>query len=189
MPGTDSFIQSKLDSAKSAHAARLDRWNRITARRLPRWRTRRRRRALVVFQLLGAVMMVAASLFLRPDRDWVVTGLWLGGAVIGGVTVTVLRLFTGKMASGLGAMLDEREREWRNRIHYIGFQTLAVLMLVAMIHLLLIAKQPDAGYRGVMMISALLVFGGSMPTLVLAWQLPDDDPEDFAPSDEEDFDA
>ncbi|GAA1971357.1 hypothetical protein [Amycolatopsis minnesotensis] len=187
MPGTD--YQSKWDSAKAAHVARLDRWNGITVRRFPLWRTRRRRRALVALHLFGAAMMIAASLSLRPDRDWAVTGRWLGGAAIGAVTVTALRLLTGKMASGFGALLDEREREWRNRIHYTGFQTLAALMLVAMIYLLLIARQPGAGYRGAMMMSALLIFGGSVPTLVLGWQLPDDDPEDFARSDEGDPDA
>ncbi|WP_285476792.1 hypothetical protein [Amycolatopsis sp. NBRC 101858] len=49
-----------------------------------------------------------------------------------------------------------------------------------MIYCVVVADTADGGFRGAMMLSALLVTGTTIPTIVLGWSLPDDDPEDFA---------
>lgn len=179
----------KLHAMREAHSLNLERWHRITATRFPRWQTRRRRRAVVCLLVAGSLSMVVAALIPHRGDSALFLALWGGGGAVGLASIIALRLLTGRISTGFGTALDEREREWRDRIHHIGFQALISLMIVAMLYQLFTARQPDAGIRGATMLSALVVLGGSVPMLVLGWQLPDDDPEDFAPSHEEDFDA
>jgi hypothetical protein len=83
------------------------------------------------------------------------------------------------MSGSFSRLLDEREREWRHRVTYIGYQALSYLMLIAMFYSLFAAHTENGGVRGAMMLSALLVTGTTIPAVVLGWSLPDDDPEDF----------
>jgi hypothetical protein len=84
------------------------------------------------------------------------------------------------LAGTLSGILDEREREPGHRATCIGFQVLVYPMLAAMFYTVAIAEQHDAGFRAVFMMSVLLILGSSMPTIIVGWQLPDDDPEDLA---------
>jgi hypothetical protein len=149
------------------------------AQRLPGWRDRRHRRALAAV-LAGAdlVLIVSASMFTVAD-DWLYFGLWAGSILIGGTAFVLLRILTGLMSGGFSRLLDERDREWRHRVTYVGYQTLVGLMLVALLYSLFIAGTEHGGVRGAMMLSALLVTGTTVPPIVLGWTLPDDDPEDF----------
>ena len=52
-------------------------------------------------------------------------------------------------------------------------------MVVAMIYGIAVAHSEEGGVHGVMMLSALLVTGTTIPSIILGWSLPDDDPEDF----------
>ncbi len=149
------------------------------SRRLPGWRTRRRRRALTaVLALADLGLIVGASLF-ATGSDWLFGSFWISSVLLGGGVFVLLRILTGRMSGGFSRLLDEREREWRHRVTYAGFQILTCLMIVAMIYGLVVADTQDGGFRGVMMTSALLVTGTTIPTIVLGWSLPDDDPEDF----------
>ena len=149
------------------------------SRRLPGWRTRRRRRALTaVLALADLGLIVSASIF-TTGNDWVYGALWTASVLVGGGTFLLLRILTGRMSGGFSRLLDEREREWRHRVTYVGFQILSYLMIGAMIYSLLVAHTEDGGVRGAIMLSALLVTGATMPSIVLGWSLPDDDPEDF----------
>ncbi|WP_284742953.1 hypothetical protein [Amycolatopsis sp. RTGN1] len=124
------------------------------SRRLPGWRTRRRRRTLTAVLALADLGLIAGASVFTTESDWLFGVLWMGGVLLGGGAFVLLRILTGRMSGGFSRLLDEREREWRHRVTYGGF-------------------------RGVMMLSALLV-NGTIPTIVLGWSLPDDDPEDFA---------
>jgi hypothetical protein len=132
---------------------KLDDWEEHKPRRLPGWRDRKHRRALTAADLV------------------------LVGA--GGAAFFLLRILTGRMCGGFSRLLDEREREWRHRVTYLGYQVLSYLMVAALSYLVVISHTEDGGFRGALMVSALLVTGTTIPTVVLGWSLPDDDPEDF----------
>jgi membrane-bound metal-dependent hydrolase YbcI (DUF457 family) len=149
------------------------------ARRLPGWRDRRHRRALVGMVVVADLgLIVSASIFTTRD-DWLFGALWFGSMLLGGSSFVLLRILTGRMSGGFSRLLDEREREWRHRVTYIGFQILSYLMIVAMLYILLVAHTEEGGVRGAIMLSALLVTGTTIPSIVLGWALPDDDPDDF----------
>ncbi|MEC3979599.1 hypothetical protein [Amycolatopsis sp. H20-H5] len=162
-----------------AQLGRIEQLEAKRAKKLPTWRTRKRRRQLVALVMVGDLLLIAGAAVLRAQEQWVFAVLWFGGCVLGGVPHHLLRILTGKMSSSFSRQLDEREREWRHRVTYVGYQTLAYLMIAGVIYLLVIAKQADSAYRGAIMITALLIGGATVPTGVLGWSLPDDDPEDF----------
>ncbi|EOD60818.1 hypothetical protein [Amycolatopsis vancoresmycina] len=158
---------------------RLDEKERRRARRLPGWRNRRHRRPLAAVLVVADLALIAGAANFSVGSPWVFSVLWLGGVLAGGSAFVLLRTLTGLMCGGFSRMLDEREREWRHRVTYTGYQILSYLMLVALIYGLVVAHAEDGGSRGVMMLSALLVTGTTVPSILLGWALPDDDPEDF----------
>ncbi|ANN14989.1 hypothetical protein SD37_04495 [Amycolatopsis orientalis] len=164
-----------------------ERWEEVErkrARRLPTWRTRRRRRTLSVFVLLGDLILIAgAALFHRQPETYFVVA-WFGGAAIAGLAQYLLRILTGKMSGGFSIRLDEREREWRHRVTFASYQILVGLMFVSVVYGLIISGTEDGGARGAMMGCALLVTGTTFSSVILGWTLPDDDPEDFTEFDE-----
>ncbi|MET8995152.1 hypothetical protein [Amycolatopsis sp. Hca4] len=149
------------------------------AKRLPGWRTRRRRRALAALLGLADLGLIAGASVFPTGGDGLFGALWLGSVVVGGSTFVLLRILTGRMSGGFSRLLDEREREWRHRVTYVAFQILSYLMIAAMIYSIVVAHTEEGGLRGAMMLSALLVTGTTVPAIVLGWALPDDDPEDF----------
>ena len=149
------------------------------ARKLPTWRTRARRRQLTTVVAAADVALIVAAATFKISPEWVFFTLWLGACVVGGAGFILLRILTGRMNSSFSRLLDEREREWRHRVTFIGYQVLVYLMIVAMFYTMAIANQPESGWRGVTMMAALLVTGSTVPSMVLGWSLPDDDPEDF----------
>ncbi|HET6289131.1 MAG TPA: hypothetical protein VFG15_20585 [Amycolatopsis sp.] len=158
---------------------RLDEIERKRALRLPTWRTRKRRRTLSVLVVLGDLVLIAGAAFFQTGHEPVFFLGWFGGCVLAGGAHYLLRILTGKMSGGFSLRLDEREREWRHRATFIGYQVLVVLMLIAVLYSLIIADTEDGGARGAMMVCALLVTGTTLAGVVLGWSLPDDDPEDF----------
>ncbi|MEQ0560656.1 hypothetical protein ABJI51_16340 [Amycolatopsis sp. NEAU-NG30] len=158
---------------------KLDERERRRALHLPRWRTRKHRRALVAVLVAGDLALIAGATRYELEPRWVFPAIWLSGLVIGGVAFLLLRILTGRMSGSFSRLLDEREREWRHRVTYIGYQALSYLMVIALLYSLFIANTEEGGVRGAMMLSALLVTGTTIPAVVLGWSLPDDDPEDF----------
>jgi len=155
---------------------KLEEAERKRARKLPGWRTRKHRRALVVVLVVADLVLVAGATQFKADPHWVFPAFWLSGLGAGGFAFITLRILTGRMSGSFSRLLDEREREWRHRVTYIGYQALSYLMLIAMFYGLIVA---DTAAQGAMMLSALLVTGTTIPAIVLGWSLPDDDPEDF----------
>ncbi|MDQ7806101.1 DUF6498-containing protein [Amycolatopsis sp. A133] len=158
---------------------KLDEKERRRARQLPGWRTRKHRRTLVVVLVLADLALIAGAARFKVTPDWLFAVFWLSGLVVGGFAFITLRVLTGRINAGFSRLLDEREREWRHRVTYIGYQTLSYLMVIALVYGLIIANTEDGGVRGAMMLSALLVTGTTISSIVLGWSLPDDDPEDF----------
>ncbi|GAB2956761.1 hypothetical protein LWP59_35305 [Amycolatopsis acidiphila] len=171
-------MRNLLEKHRKRFLDHLEERERRRAGKLQSWRTRRHRRRLTVALAVANLLMVVGALFLRQGvLDWFFV-LWFGGYLIWMVPFALLRILTGKMSSSFSALLDEREREWRHRVSYVGYQVLIVLMVLAMCYLLAIARQPHAAERGAVMLSALLMVGSSVPALVLGWALPDDLPEE-----------
>ncbi|GHF44026.1 hypothetical protein FHX82_001912 [Amycolatopsis bartoniae] len=158
--------------------AHLEERERRRARRLPGWRTRKHRRALTVLLVVASLVMIVGALCYRRDDIALFAVLWIGGYIAWMVPFALLRILTGRMSSSFNANLDERERDWRHRVSYAGYQVLALLMVVAMLYLIGIARQPDAALRGAFMLCSLLLLGCSVPTVLLGWTLPDDVAED-----------
>ncbi|MGW3997538.1 hypothetical protein ACWEF6_28970 [Amycolatopsis sp. NPDC004772] len=163
-----AYWERQLDKLEEAEQNR--------ARKLPGWRTRKHRRTLVVVLVLADLALVAGASQFESQPKWAFPAFWLTGLVVGGCAFLTLRILTGRMCGSFSRLLDEREREWRHRVTYIGYQALSYLMLIAMLYGLFAAGTPE---RGAMMLSALLVTGTTIPAIVLGWSLPDDDPEDF----------
>lgn len=162
---------------------RMDEQERRRTRRLPGWRTRRRRRMVASLCAVGLASMIAGTLtmFLEDDVPFLV--LWFGGYVLWFVTIFLLRTLTGKMSTAFSTLLDERERQWRHRVNQVGYHALVYLMALSFVYMVIIGGQPDAAVRGAMFMASMLGVGISLPTLLLGWLIPDDDPEDFSDPD------
>jgi hypothetical protein len=173
-------IREHFSASWEKQLARIDERERRRERKLPGWRDRRHRRPLVLVMLLGCVLLVVAAVGGGRGQPWLFAALWWSGLVVWSTGFLLLRTLTGKMTSSFSSLLDEREREWRHRVTYIGHCVLSGLMVVSVFYGFTIAEQEDASWRATLMTAALLVLGISTPTLVLGWTLPDDDPDDFA---------
>ncbi|MEU5265347.1 hypothetical protein [Amycolatopsis sp. NPDC021455] len=171
--------QGRLAAYWERQLDKLDEREQRRARKLPGWRTRKRRRTLTLVVAAGDAGLIVAAAVFKTTPPWVFFVLWLGAFVVGGAGFVLLRILTGRISGGFSRLLDEREREWRHRITFIGYEVLVYLMIVAMFYAMAVADLPEGGWRGAMMLSALLVTGATIPSIVLGWSLPDDDPEDF----------
>lgn len=138
-------------------------------RAAPAWRTRPRRRGLVV--LLALVLAAAATA--PGDVVVVVVGLVATCAV--GV---VLRVLTRGVAESTDAQLDERDRALRDRAIRWSYVIAMCGVAVVTLYVSIAAQQPGLTERVIKVLAVLFVGMIVAPTAVLAWMLPSDDPED-----------
>jgi hypothetical protein len=122
--------------------------------------------------------MITGAVLRRKDGIAVLSTHWFDGYVVWLVSFALLRVLTGKMPRSFSVPLDERERGWRHRVSYLVYQVLTVLMLAETGYLLAIDRRQEAALHGAIMVGGLLVLGCPVPTIILGWALPDDDPED-----------
>ncbi|SEP28564.1 hypothetical protein [Amycolatopsis saalfeldensis] len=166
-----AFWERQLDQAEEQAAKR--------ALKLRGWRTRQRRRQLVGVTVAGNLILIGAAAAITFVPIWLFPVLWGVGFLITGAGFVPQRIVTGKMSDSFSRLLDEREREWRHRTTFLAYQVMIYLMLIALFYALAMMRQPDGAVRGATMLAALLVTGSTLPSLILGWTLPDDDPEDF----------
>jgi len=172
-------MTSKLTAYWERQLDKMDERQLRQDRQLPGWRTRKHRRALAAVVSAADLGLVTGAAIFTTGDDWLYGAVWVSSMLVGASAFVLLRILTGRMSGGFSRLLDEREREWRHRVTYLGFQILSYLMIVAMFYAMVVADLPEGGWRGAMMLSALLVTGTTIPTIILGWALPDDDPEDF----------
>ncbi|MGW0517067.1 hypothetical protein [Crossiella sp. NPDC003009] len=148
------------------------------SRMLPRWRTQSRRRLLVALWLVFPVALIAILLTI-PRETGLFLPLWL--TVYGGWLAVwrVLRVLTSAITETMSTTLDERQRQLRDQAVLAGY-SLGLLTLLPLIAYLLIRNgDPDLGRTAGVLLAVDLALLAAAPTVLLAWALPDDDPEDF----------
>ena len=93
--------------------------------------------------VIANLAMIAGAATLRPGHLTWFFALWCGGWVLWMILFAPLRVLTGRMSGSFSIMLDEREREWRHRVSYLGYPSLIPSMTIAIFHLIAIGRQPD----------------------------------------------
>lgn len=166
-------------------AHRLRRWlvhEQRMSGMLPGWRTRARRRALVV-----GVTVSLAGLFVAG----VLCAFDLKGAALFTLPLvlvflpawTMLRIASHGQDHAPSATLDELEIAQRDTARSIGLAVTQALCLPPMLYLVWSgALMPEAdafhtAYAGGTMLVATLLAGGCAPAMILAWNKPDPEPE------------
>ncbi|MBA8826764.1 hypothetical protein FHX42_004143 [Saccharopolyspora lacisalsi] len=148
------------------------------AQRLPSWRTRPRRRALVALWLPVPLALIVLTLTL--DWDNPVTSLvYLAVLAVWYPFWLVLRVLTTASAEAIVALLDEREVEVRNRLSFVSLSVLSTANLLIVFYLIFNHDDPLIAIRTAYLLIACILLAASVPTALLAWRMPDDDPEDL----------
>ncbi|MGC0362606.1 peptidoglycan/LPS O-acetylase OafA/YrhL [Rhodococcus sp. 27YEA15] len=155
-----------------------------TRHMLPRWRTRHRRRILVVtLGVLFTAMVVASTaclFFPMAALAWpVISFMFLP-------VWTSLQLVSGRQGDAPKDALDEWEIQQRNEARSIGLTVTQTLVLIVALFLIFASvlhwNIERLGYAGgVLALSAMLI-GACTPAMILGWTRPDIDPSDIEPS-------
>lgn len=150
---------------------------RRMARRFPGWRNRRHRRPLAVIVILGLVATLLAVFLDMPGSEWWVPVFLLGVAP----WWLLLRVLTAGLAERMALGFDERERALRDRYAYAGWWLAQAFMMVMFVYWTMAIEldAPDLQARGPALLFTSFAVAAAVPTLRLAWNLPDEDPEDL----------
>ncbi|WFR72128.1 hypothetical protein P9209_27195 [Prescottella defluvii] len=150
---------------------------------LPRWRTQRRRRALVVVLAVILLGMVAVGVVCVND---VQTGplLWLPVCVAFLVTWTILQIVSGRQGDAPRDALDEWEVQQRDSARSIGLTVTQTLTFVPAMFLIVAGAldldidRTNLAYSAGLFVLTTLVIGACAPAMILAWTRPDPDTDD-----------
>ncbi|MBP2474399.1 Ca2+/Na+ antiporter [Crossiella equi] len=148
------------------------------SRRLPAWRTRRHRRPLAVAFAAIPVVLVVLVLAARKDSLWFVLA-WTTCYLSWVVVWWLVRVLTNTLAETMTGPLDERQRELRDTATFGGFHFGVTCLIPVMAYLFLAQHDPDAAFNGGLLVGIAIVLVGGSPSALLAWTLPDDDPQDL----------
>lgn len=156
------------------HEAQTSTW-------LPRWRTRSRRRALVVTLAVVFAGMFATAIG-TYFSDLVAIG-WIALLVLFLPVWTSLQIVSSRQSDAPRYALDEREITERNGARSIGLTVLQWLMLLPIFALTWGATVDGIDHRALAYAGggtalATLLFGGCLPAMILAWTTPDLDNDD-----------
>lgn len=149
---------------------------------LPGWRTRGRRRALVITVVVALTALFVTGVLCAFGLEW--AALFAGlSALVFLPSWTMLRIVSHAQDDAPAETLDELEMVQRETARSIGLtitQTLCVLPVVYVIWSGALFPEADAfrtAYAGGVMILATLLAGGCAPAMILAWSNPDPEPE------------
>ncbi|MBB2990947.1 putative tellurium resistance membrane protein TerC [Mycolicibacterium iranicum] len=152
---------------------------RAYAKWLPGWRTRSRRRALVVGLAVAFAFMAVVSVMCAFGIDWAPL-LWLPACALFFPLWIVLQIVSGRQGDAPHATLDEYELAQRNSARSIGLTLTQYLMLLPIFYLIFGATltdgtDTDMAYAGGLMAMTVLLIGGCAPAMILGWTRPDPD--------------
>ncbi|TCN52756.1 hypothetical protein EV641_107114 [Rhodococcus sp. SMB37] len=173
--------QSLLDRYEARRTRRFLKNEELTAHWLPGWRTQHRRRILaaIVTTLIATMFLIAIVSFF----NMIVALAWLVVCLAFLPTWTCLQIVSGRQSDAPRHALDEREIAERNSARSIGLSVAQILVLIPCFALVFgatvdsIDHQSLAYSAGLFTIASIL-FSGCLPAILLAWNRPDDDPED-----------
>lgn len=147
---------------------------------LPRWRTQRRRRILVVGLAVILLTMAVVGVVCLNDME---TGplLWLPvcGAFL--VTWTVLQIVSGRQGDAPRDALDEWEVQQRDSARSIGLTVTQTLTFVPAMFLIVAGAldldidRTNLVYSAGLFVLTALIVGACAPAMILAWTRPDPD--------------
>ena len=175
-----------LERVTRARRRRRERFVERTSHWLPGWRTTTVRRRLAVGVALSFLAMFAGLLIdvTRPSLEprWVAVAfavLWIGGVLGVMACWGLLQVLTSHVGELPPGMLDEREAGARNAARATGFQVGLVAALFPMAYLFLRSTGTGdvhtTAYPGALMVAAVIIVGGCLPTTIIAWRQVDDD--------------
>ncbi|MEO6880927.1 MAG: hypothetical protein ABI181_08260 [Mycobacteriaceae bacterium] len=170
---------------------RQQRFAERTAHRLPGWRNRARRRAVVRVSVAALALMLVGVGLAATGLDHRGTAIafavaWLGGTV--GVVAGwfVLRVLTSNVADLPADFLDEREALQRASARSVALTFILWAALVPTFLLVFGSQLGEASavaYPAGLLLATVIIAGGFLPAMLLAWDAPDPDPEDTEPGD------
>ncbi|QBJ97402.1 hypothetical protein ERC79_16750 [Rhodococcus sp. ABRD24] len=173
-----------IDRYEDFRTRRFLRHEAQTSKWLTGWRTRSRRRALVVvlIALFAGLFATAAGSYFSET----ITLAWVGLVLLFLPVWTILQIVSSRQSDAPRLALDEREIAERNSARSIGLTAVQWLLLVPILALTWGTTFDGIDHRalaysgGTAALTALLL-GGCLPAMILAWSLPDPDPDDFHP--------
>ncbi|ONM50414.1 hypothetical protein [Nocardia donostiensis] len=149
---------------------------------LPGWRTRTRRRALVVTVAATIALLFTAGLLCAFDLQW--ASLIAGGSALVFLPAwTMLRIASQGQDHAPAPMLDEREIAQRNAARSIGLTITQGLTIAPVMYLCwsgALAPEADTfrtAFAGGVMTLATVLAGGCAPAMILGWTQPEPEPE------------
>lgn len=162
-------------------AYRIRRWlarEKQIAGMLPRWRTTRRRRTLVIAVIAALTLVFVAGVLCAFGLEWAPL---LGGlsALVFLPSWTMVRIVAEAQDNAPAETLDELEFSQRERARSLGLTITQVLSIFPMMYLVwsgALFPEADASrtaYAGGVMILATLLAGGCAPAMILAWNRSD----------------
>ncbi|MGN5238742.1 hypothetical protein [Rhodococcus sp. SJ-3] len=173
--------ESLLDRYETYRTRRFLKNEELTAHWLPNWRTQKRRRALA-----GTVMTLLATMFVIAIVSYfsiTAAVAWLPITLVFLPTWTCLQIVSGRQSDAPRHALDEREITERNSARSIGLSVAQTLLLLPIFALLFGAAIDSLDHQSLAYSAggfalASILFSGCLPAVLLAWNRPDDDPED-----------
>jgi len=168
-----------IDRYQNFRTRRFLKHERTYADALPRWRSQRRRRALVVTLSATFALMFAVSVLCAFGVQWAPL-LWLPAALVFMLAWIVLQVVSGRQGDAPEAALDEYEVQQRNSARSIGLAVTQNLMLIPIFYLIFGSvitggTDTDMAYAGGLMALTFLLIGGCTPSMILGWIRPSPD--------------
>ncbi|GAB3132161.1 hypothetical protein GCM10027289_19620 [Tsukamurella serpentis] len=154
-----------------------------TAHMFPNWRTRSRRRKLVVALGLVYLYMFVVGVLCHFDIG-IAPLLWLPACALLLPLWSMLQIVSGRQGDAPADALDEWEIQQRNEARSIGLSVTQNLVLVAVCYAIFTAviAQPAGNnawhYASGLFTLVALLIGMSTPAMLLAWTRPDPEAED-----------
>ncbi|WP_328390654.1 hypothetical protein [Nocardia sp. NBC_00416] len=149
---------------------------------LPGWRTKRRRRALVITVIVALAALFVTGVLCAFGLQW--AALFAGlSALVFLPSWTMVRIVSQAQDNAPAETLDEMEFAERETARSFGLtvtQALTVLPVMYLVWSGALFPEADASrtaYAGGVMILATLLAGGCAPAMILAWTRPDPEPE------------
>ncbi|MGE2721555.1 hypothetical protein [Mycolicibacterium celeriflavum] len=172
-----------IDRYQDYRTRRFLKHERAYANSLPRWRTQRRRRTLVVVLASSLFVMLCVSVVCAFGFRQAAL-VWLPATLIFFPTFVMLQIVSGRQGDAPMSVLDEYEIQQRNSARSIGLTVTQNLMLAPIFYLIILATRMrsadaesvrDMAYAGGLMALVVLMIGGCLPVMILGWSRPDAD--------------